>query len=197
MTKQVQRSSRPANFFGGIGYISVISQWLWTIALVLPSILENETFKNLLLPQHTEATQSPVAVFDENSLLMIVIAIVVTVVVLIVTVVVLIRLPIALVRTSQKTVTHTVETIIPTITHHKPVSKKKRALLSTKIRIYVKLALCLLPLIPLVFVSTDTIGLDSSIALLIGSVLAIDSIIWFSLQYGVAKLLKIRLEKLL
>jgi hypothetical protein len=197
MTKQVQRSSRAANFFGGIGYISVISQWLWTIALVLPSILENESLKNLLLPQHTEATQTPIATFDENSLLMIIIATVVTVIVLVVTVVVLIRLPIALVRTSQKTVTHTVETIIPTITHHKPVSKKKRAVLSTKIRIYVKLALCLIPLIPLTFVSTATIGLDSSIALLIGTILAIGSIIWFALQYGVAKLLKIRFEKLL
>jgi hypothetical protein len=197
MTKRAQRSSRPSNFFGGIGYISVISQWLWSIALILPSILENESLKNLLLPQHTEATQAPVAVFDENSLLMIIVAAVVTLVVLIITIVVLIRLPIALVRTSQKTVTHTVETLIPTITHHKPVSKKKRAILSTKLRVYIKLALCLVPVIPLVFVSTATIGLDSSIALLVGTILAIGSTIWFLLQYSVAKMLKIPFEQLL
>jgi hypothetical protein len=197
MNKRAQRSSRPSNFFGGIGYISIISQWLWTIALVLPSILENESLKNLLLPQHTEATQTPVAVFDENSLLMIIVAAVVTLVVLVVTIIIVIRLPFALVRTSQKTVTHTVETLIPTITHHKPVSKKKRAMLSTRLRVYIKVALCLVPAIPLLFVNTAMIGLDSSIALLIGTILAIGSTIWFLLQYGVAKMLKIPFEQLL
>ena len=197
MTSQPHRSSKLSNFFGSGGYISVISQWLWTIALVLPSLLKNESIKGFLLPQQTVSTQTPSALFNENSVILIIVAVIVTALVLIITVVVIIRLPIAIVRTSQKTVASTVEIIIPTLTRHKPVSKKKRALLSTKIRIYIKLALSLLPFIPLTFIRSETIGLDQAIALLIGVILAIGSIIWFVLQYSTAKLLKIPFDKLL
>lgn len=197
MSKTSERSSKPSNFFGGLGYISIIGQWLWTIALVLPTLLENDSFKQFILPDQSATAQSPVTVFDENSLFMIVVAAAVTVVVLIATIIILIRLPIALVRTSQKTVTTAAETIIPTITHHKPVSKKKRAVLTARIRTYIKLALAIIPLLPLLFVSSSSSGLDSDIALLIGAVLGIGSLIWFSLQYGSAKVLKLPFENLL
>ena len=197
MTKTSDRSSKPSNFFGGIGYTSVIGQWLWTIALVLPTLLENDSFKQFILPDQSKTVQSPVTVFDENSLFMIVVAAAVTVLVLLITIVVLIRLPIALVRTSQKTITKTVDAIIPTITHHKPVSKKKRAVLTARIRLYIKLALSVIPLLPLLFVTSSSIGLDSGIALFIGAVLAIGSLVWFSVQYGSAKLLKLPFENLL
>ena len=197
MTKTSKRSSKPSNFFGGLGYISVIGQWLWTIALVLPTLLENESFKQFILPDQSTTVQSPVTPFDENSIFMIVVAAAVTVVVLLVTIVVLIRLPIALVRTSQKTVTSAADAIVPTITHHKPLSKKKRAVLTARIRLYIKFALSVIPLLPLLFVTSSSIGLDSSIALLIGAILAIGSLVWFSIQYGSAKLLKQPFENLI
>lgn len=197
MTKTSERSSKPSNFFGGLGYISIIGQWLWTIALVLPTLLENESFKQFILPDQSKPSQSPVTVFDENSLFMIIVAAAVTVIVLLVTIVILVRLPIALVRTSQKTVTTAADAIIPTITHHKPLSKKKRAVLTARIRLYIKLALSIIPLLPLLFISSGSVGLDPWIALLIGAILAIGSLLWFSIQYGSAKLLKQPFENLI
>lgn len=197
MVSKSQRSPNLSNFFGSVGYLSIISQWLWTIALLLPLLLKNGSFKQLVLPNKAAPTQTPGPVFDENSFIMIAVAVIVTALVLIVTVVILIKLPLALIRTSKKSVDTVVETIIPTITHHKPVSKEKKAILSVKVRIYIKLFVCIVPITPLIFVGSDAIGLDQAIALLIGAALALGTVFWFTLQYASAKLLKLPLEKLL
>jgi hypothetical protein len=197
MVKKYQRSTRPSNFFGGLGYLSVITQWLWTTALLLPMLLENDSFRKLILPEQTTSSEPSNLIFDENSLVMIIIAIIVTSLVLIVTFVILIRLPVALVKTSRKSVDSAVEIIIPVLTHNQPVPKKRRDILSVKIRIYIKLALSILPPIPLLFIKSAAIELDLTTAILISIALAIISLLWFAIQYGLALLLKLPFQKLL
>lgn len=197
MSKQATASPKIANFFGGLGYLSIIMQWMWSLALLVPALLENDSLKTLLLPDAPSERDTQIIQVSGDSILMIVIAVAVTIIVLAVTLVILIRLPITLVRASRKTFDTAVEAALPVVSHHKKITKKRQRALSIRIKRILKLLAVLIPLTPFTFSSFIDFGLDTSIALFVATAFALVSIIWFAMQYGLAKLQKLNESDLL
>lgn len=188
MRKISPKSLKLANAFGGLGYLSVIFQWLWTATILLPSILSNQSVKNFITP--TPATQHSVTLprFDGDSFIFMIIAIIFTVFILILTALILVRLPFKLVEISKNTVDTAVQSAVPIITHHKQISPKQQRKISFQLKIAMKLIGIFLPVILLLSVQFIPAPLDIRIIFLIGISSAVISFVWFILQYGVAKM---------
>lgn len=181
-----------ANSFGTLGYISTVFQWLWSfLVLSYPLLSAKPDF--LFLPP--AQSPPPETVGIEASPFMIVIAVAATIVILAITVVVILHLPKTIGKKSA-TFTHTTaKTILPVITHHKKVTKKKRIELSYRIIIGIKLFLITLPLLALPFaqhistISTDVIW---AVAVFCASC----SIVYFAVQQLVAHVTRLDKEKI-
>ena len=178
------------NTFGTFGYISLILQWLWVSVLFLPQLFENEKVKDFFMPP-TNITQVPSIELHAPPLLATVLAITITIAVLIITMVILTRLPIAVSKTGKKTVLSTAEKILPVITHHQKLPAKKKRQLTVQIIRIVKFVFTLLPFLLLVLVVFVPTSLPDEIVMFVGGFLALTTLVWFSLQYGLAKILRI------
>ena len=139
-----------ASIFLGLAYLFVVLQWLWILALGLPSLVETGVFESLTPPQQTEQP-APVTP-SEFSPVLTLLAGIITLVFLALTVVILIKIPKTISQTGDKIIHQTTEAIIPVITHHKKITKQKKYQLSQKITAAMQLALLLLPLIIAFFV---------------------------------------------
>jgi len=197
MRKISPKSLKLANAFGGLGYLSVIFQWLWTATILLPSILSNQSVKNFITP--TPATQHSVTLprFDGDSFILMTIAIIFTAFILALTILVLIRLPGTLVEVSKKTVDTAVRSAVPIVTHHKQLSPKQQRQISVQLKIVMKLTGIILPVVLLLLVLFIPVPLDVRIIFLIGVLSAAISLIWFLLQYSTAKISKTKYTRLI
>ena len=179
-----------ANTFGSLGYLSSVLLWAWTGLLFVPMLLENQTVEKFLLPEpHETIIVQPSS--TATSPLMITIALAVTIVVVLVTIVVLLRMPVAIARTGQTVTTKAAATALPIVTRgHKLPAKQKRRLTSKLIKL-TKLLLIILPVaIGFIGVYVET-PITFQLAILISSVLAMFSLVLFSLQYITAHFLAI------
>ena len=136
-----------------MAYGSCLLQWLWVTIVALPLLLENGTLDVLMSdPQSGPAPSLPVT---EHSPILWVAAGIVTILVLIMTVVVLIRLPRAIVRSGEFIVHQTTEAVVPIVTHHQPVPKKKQLIVSQRIRMAIQTLLVLIPVVISIFLPAD------------------------------------------
>lgn len=137
------------NSLGTLGYFSCGVQWVWaTIILCYPIISDKNSFlfRRDLTPVVTSSapTQPLPPVIG-------IILIVFTLALLIMTVIILMRLPKTIGKTGAK-ITHTASTaIIPTIVHHKKITKKRRLLLTYRVVQVMKAAASIIPLAALFF----------------------------------------------
>ncbi len=192
---QLSKKHRTVNFLGGIGYISVIFQWLWTGIIFLPTLLENDTFKNLFLPPEPSSTPTPQPqATDETSLIVIIIGIIVTVIVLSLTILILIRLPKAVATAGKTTTTSVARAVAPAVSHHKKLSPKKEKLLTANLVRIIKYIAVVLPTLLLFFVYVVNVELSHTIVLIIGATLGLGSFTWFTLEYVLARLFAIPIE---
>lgn len=183
------------NTLGTFGYMSLILQWLWVSVLFLPSLFENSTVKNFLIPP-SNAPEAPVIEFHSPPLLAIILAVIVTTAVLIITVMVLIRLPATISETGKKATLKSAEAIIPVLTHHRTLpAHKKRQLTIQTIRL-IKFVFTLLPFLLLLLTAYVPTSLPDEIVMLVGAFLALGTLLWFSLEYTVARILKVKPIKL-
>lgn len=194
--KTSARSHPLVTFLGGLGYLSVILQWLWAGMIVLPVVLKNDTVRMFLLPQHT-SHPAPSATTSGLSPLLLFVAIMVTALVVLVSVVILIRLPLALAKTSHKAVAKTSNFVLPVVTHHKRLTPAKKRRLRAEIIVGLKLAACLAPLLLLGISFFITPPLAVGLVFVVGLWLALSSLLWFGLEYLMAKLLKLPLGDIL
>jgi len=192
---QLSKKHMLVNVFGGLGYISLIFQWLWAGVIFLPSLFENETIQNLFLPQEPSAKPVPQDVpSGDISIVALVLGVTVTVVVLVITVIILLRLPKAVASVGKKTTTTVAHVVIPTISHHKKLTPKKEKLLTAQLVRIIKFVAALLPMGLLAFIYAVDTELSTNVVLLVGAVLAMVSFVWFSLEYAMAHAFGIQLE---
>ena len=184
------------NVLGFFGYTSCLLQWLWAGVLLLPLVLRNENVKLFIMPKPSENPQRVVPSFDESSIALTVIAVIVTVIVMGLTLFVLLRLPIKFITASKRAVDTTAKAALPIVTHHKPLPAKKKQVISLQLRMYVKLLLCVIPVGLLAITFVVDVDLDRAIVVVVGLFLAIGSLVWFGLEYAAAKLLKVPLMKI-
>lgn len=184
------------NTFGMFGYASLIMQWLWVSVLFLPQLFENESVKDFFIPSPTVST-APSLELHTPPLLATILAVAITVVVLMITVVVLLRLPTTISKTGKKATLKTAEKIIPVIVHHKKLPPKKKRELTIQVIRILKFALILLPFLLLLLVVFIPTTLPDDIVMFVGTFLALGSLLWFSLEYTLARVFKIDPLKLL
>lgn len=174
-----------ANIFGGLGYLSVIMQWMWTVAILLPPILNNPSVKEFILPSQNSSTPVILPQFEGGSIIIIAAAIIFTVLILGISVILLVRLPFKLVEVSKKTVDATIDTALPIVTHHKKMTQKQQKLVSVRLRLFVKLFVVVIPVLLLVPALYMSVPLSTVLIFFIAGICGVCSLIWFSLQYFV------------
>ncbi len=161
-------------------------QWLWVAILLGPVALENNFIRDLIIPQQvTRQTFSPSVSVDASSIIQIIFGVVVTGIVLAVTAVILVRLPKTISNVGHAAVHNTATAALPMVTHHKKLSEPARQSMIKKLEKYIKFMLCVLPFGLVSVVYFVHVGVSSDIAILIGSLLAITSLVWFSIEYKI------------
>jgi len=181
------------NFFGSLGYLACLLQWLWAV------ILYSDILKSIASSFQSNAETAPVVDhstvgFVAPSLPVIIFGAVVVLVMIALTIWVIVKVPSEIAKASKKVVGETAERVAPFVLkfQHKKITEKNRKKLTPRIIILIKLILLVLP-IALAF---SSILLDKPVFVL--SVvtyatlfLACISLIFFVLQYILAKLFSI------
>lgn len=195
--KQRSRKTLLVNTFGGLGYISCLTLWGWTGILYVPMLLKNESVERLLLPttSGSEAIE-PITTPGEFSPITIFFALAITAAVLIMTVIVILRAPATITKTGKSVTTKAANTALPLIARGKPLPAAKKKLFTANLVKVAKLLLILLPVALLGVGFFIELPLPFEIAALISSVLAFLAIAWFSLQYLLARWLRVKPELL-
>lgn len=187
---------RLVSFFGAIGYFSLIVQWLWSAIIFLPLLLRSDVKKFFLPDQTVHHTQS-VASLGGPAILWTIIGIVVTVVVVGISAVVLVRLPFKIAQSGEKITHQTADAVLPVITHHQQLAPARRKRLTAQLIKYIKFAACLLPMLLLAGIFFVDSPLPRDIVVIVGCILTIGSLVWFSLEYLLARWLKVPAERVL
>ncbi|MCB9820144.1 hypothetical protein H6796_02505 [Candidatus Nomurabacteria bacterium] len=184
------KSSTIPNVFGVFGYFSVVIQWVWSVVLYAP-YFTNSQAADLFIPEKSSQPITTVASTEPTPTIVIVSVITISAVMMLLVTLALVRLPKQFGKAMQKTTQSVAESVLPVVTRHKKISKKKKLLISEKIIRFIKLLLAILPTVIFLAPLPIETSLRFETAIFIAAVLAIISIIWFSLQYISAKLLRI------
>lgn len=188
--KQPSRKTLIPNIFGSLGYLFCLCLWGWLALLYVPMLFENEYIEQLLIPSQSQPIVAPTAP-TEASPLMIGSAVIITIVVLITTIVIILRTPIVVAKTGKTITTKAAHSALPLITRGHPIPAAKQRRLTAQLIKLTKLIALLLP------VALGSVGqffslpLPFDLVMLVTSTLALITLLWFSLQYSVARLLGI------
>lgn len=179
-----------ANIFGALGYLSLVIQWLWMGLVIGAPFVASDFFKNLLLPE-TDPTPTDSISMNVPEPIGIIFMVLAVIFALGVTIYAIVAVPSSIARTGQKATLKTAQVIVPRITHHKHVSKKREKTLIERITWSVKLLLTLVPVIALSVPPDDIVGLSHSVVVGVGLFCGAATVVWFSLEFAIAKLGKI------
>lgn len=155
-----------------LSYMFCALQWFWLGILILGIFSENGFLDTLNRPEpvaapiQNPAPASPVALAIGG---------VVTVTMIFITIFVLIRLPKAIAKTSQVVTERATQAVLPVVTHHKKLPKKKKLQLSAKLTFYIRLVLVALPFLVL-FALPRTRSIQPNLVIFVGGFLAITTL---------------------
>lgn len=183
-----------ANIFGTFGYFSSLLLWVWVTIHYLPTVLDNDQVREILLPSEGQSLASPQ--FASPSLTTIVFAIIVTVVVLVVTMLVLLFIPVTIAKTGKAVTTKAANSIEPLIVHGRTLPPAQKRRLTISLIKLVKLLLVLVPVVAGLLSTFIPLVLPFEIVMFVTSILAGVSVFWFSVQYICADMLAVKPEKL-
>ncbi|MGB3009016.1 MAG: hypothetical protein WBB33_01530 [Candidatus Saccharimonadales bacterium] len=175
-------SSRLVSVIGGLGYLSIIFQWVWLILLCMTWFLSLEGIKNLGTPSErsvTVATQAPPIV--ETA-----IAIVVTIVIIGVKLYIVSKLPGYVIKQSSHITHATRDIILPTITPDKKLSKRKERVISARLLLGTKIVFSAVAFLGLFGVVALQPPIDSKVIFAVGGYLFVWSIVLVILQRVIA-----------
>lgn len=193
---KINMKNKITNFFGGLGYLACIVQWLWTVLLFIEPIKD---FLIIFVPTIEERIDKPqIAVLEYNPLIAI-ISTVITIIFLGLSIYLIYKVPTSLAKNSNRIVHETTKAVTPLIikaTHQKQ-TKKILLKLTARIVFFIKLFLIVAPLI-LVLASglIDKQVFEARISITTGIFLASVSLLWFSIEYTLAKIFHIKFSEI-
>ena len=186
-----------SNFFGALGYFACLMQWFWAVMLY-SSILKSAIV--YFSPNTNEVvTKADAVVSSGPNMLSVIFAVIVTIFVLILTIYVLIKMPSTIIKTSKKAVSEAAEGVAPIVlkVQHKKDTKKNHIKLTAQIIVVIKIILIIVPTC-LTFASqllkTQIFGFY--IAIFVGVWLAVFTVVFFILQYVIAKAFAVNVKDL-
>ena len=183
------------NTFGTLGYLSLVMQWVWCLLIVGYPFISGD--HALLFPVDApRISPQPQAVdFGVFSPVAFVVASAISLLVLVATVVTVARLPRAVGKKGAQTTQAAAHAIIPTLTHHKKLSKTRSIRLTYQVVIGLKLLGTLFALLPLIN-SSSIPQLSHDIVLTVGGFCAICTSLWFGIQYILARLFRLKRDQI-
>ncbi len=196
MSTVSKTKKRTIALLGALGYFSLVVQWCWTMIIFLPLLLRSDV-KNLFVPEQTVHHTQAVASLGGPAVLWTIVGVIITVVIVVISAVILVRLPLKIARSGEKITHQTASVVLPVVTQHKPLPPARQRRLTAQVIKYVKFVACLLPLLLLIGVFFVESPLPRDIVVVVGCMLGIGSLTWFSLEYLVARWLKVPVEKVL
>ena len=185
-----------SNFVGGIAYINVTIQWIWSSIPLLYPLAKNETFKTYFMPQEGIKT-APVealspALSSGIELLLLIAALLFSVGVI---GYVIIAVPRSFGKAGKTVTTKSAQAIIPALTRHKKITKKQQRTLLSRISWSIKALLVVLPVFLLFITLPKELQLTQNQFFAAGSILAVGSSLLFLAQLGLAKIAKLPSDK--
>ena len=180
------------NLIGVLGYMSLITQWLWATIIVVLPLINNEFFQNLFLPKASEPSQSlPEIGFDPPEDVQILIAVLAVIFSLAMIIYALVSAPSMIGKTGKKITTTSAQKITPVIVKNKKITKKRQKKLSERLTWAVKFTLCIIPLLLLFIPVSHGYNLTTEVIVVSGVFMLAVSLFWFGLQYILARIWKI------
>ncbi len=195
--KERSRKQILLDTIGTAGYVAATVQWLWLCLLFMPSFLHSPLFTTFIMPT-TATSQAPEAIITTSSgsapLWAIVFAVVVGIIAVVGGIYALIRLP-GSIGKGGETITHTpVEILMPKIAKRQHLKPKQRLVMSRQLLFVLKLLLCVIPAVTVLFVSELPDGLTRGVIAIISLFLFAWSFCFFILQALIAKVVGVGYE---
>lgn len=178
------------NLLGTLFYLSCLLQWTWAILPYIPGIVRLTEI--LQGPTNTPEPVQEVMASGPPSLTLFIFSIAATVIIIGLTLYVLIKFPVTVAKSGQKITQNTSAHIVPIITHHAKLTPKKRQRLTARVIAYLKLTLCVIPIVLsgcAFFVKTD---LAYEIIMIIAAALGIVTLTLLGVQLLCAKWLQVK-----
>lgn len=187
-----------ANATGAIGYLWALLGWLWAAVLFLTSTRLLENLDREPIPSRYPTLDLPEITMPEpvsTALLLLVVAFMIGL-----SIYAFIKAPAEAVKQSSRVATKTASKIVANTSRNQPLPARKKRALTAKITIYIKLAATLLSTLivgALAIFAADNMTLAPNLAILVAASISVAALISFAVQYLLAKLLKVPLDKLL
>lgn len=181
-----------ANFFGALGYLSLLLEWLWVFGLLLYPQVKNLSF---ILPDSAPAQKPQPSLTTIDSTFALIIGTVVTMLCLLLIIYTIYRVPREIAKTSSRAAHVAASTVIPSLTRHKHISKKESKRLTFAVVSYLKAAAIILPLLVCVIIP-DTLTLSKQIISIVAVFIAAWAIADFGIQLAFAKIAKLDTSKI-
>ena len=187
-----------ANFFGGIGYIFLILEWLVLVLTYFYWVQSWGIIKDIGKDTPPPAPLPDPVSTNDGSLLYVILGVIITVFMIVLALYAFIKLPSMIVKTSRRVVHKTAEFTAPAALHiqHKKVTKKNRIKIAPKLVIILK-AIFILIAAGLVFSAQflSVQKLDFSLVVMMGLWLLGISVIAFVIQYVLVKVFRIDMQR--
>jgi len=190
MNKYAHRA-RVANFFGALGYFSILMQWMWAIIIIAYPMLTNP---NIFQNHSTAPIARPMVALSLPPIVSLIIICVITLAMLVLTFAIVVTMP----KTLSSNVAHvaqiTTDAITPLVANTPKQSKKRKAF-SARVMIGVKASLWIAPLLAVYFAPHNApIPYDAVSATALFCAAATG--VYFALQYAIAVIFKLPLLRL-
>lgn len=167
----------------GIGYTSLVLEWLWVFIVGIPPLIKTGAFDALTTPANPTTVVPPEPIVASPVLTLFIG--IITLIILGATAIVLIRIPRTIVQTGERIVHQAAEIVVPVVTHHKPLPAKKKRILSRRIIGAVQISASLLPALISIFLPVYE-ELSGPVIVTTTVVLSIVSIVGFGLAWLLA-----------
>ncbi len=183
--KRLDRRVKFVNFFGALGYLSLILQWLWATVVIAYPFLMDAAYSQVDRAQ----PKTPPFTTDLPPSITLIIVGITTALVVITSLVVMVRMP-KTISTKTANLTQAVAHTITPLIAQAPKSKKKRRVFSVRVVLGVKVAAWLIPLLAIYF-SPQNAPLPYDVVSVTALFCAAITAAYFCLQYGLARLLHV------
>lgn len=184
-------SLKAANFFGALGYLSLLFEWFWVFGLLLFPLVGKIRF---IWPEAAQPVQHA-PMFTTSTPVALAAGAVVTVLCLAVVAYALYTVPRSVAKTGSRATRVAAKAFIPAIVHHKPVSKKTARRLTFAVVCYIKAAGIILPLLTC-FAIPGTGELSRRVIMVAALFLAFWAVVNFSIQLVITKLSHVNSDKI-
>lgn len=181
-------SLKAANFFGVFGYISLLLEWTWVVALLAYPAIKDGSL-DWIMPEKNPNPSLVMAPIQANNVTVLV-SIIVTVACLGIVAYVLYNMPKTIGRVGAKLTHGAADSVVPALTHHRKITKKARLKLTFRTIIAVKCIAILLPVL-VVVMAPSFAYLEKSIAIIVTVYLASWALFDFAVQFVITKLAKL------